>query len=228
MSEANSPVDLQKHEVSFDLIQQTATLSKQLNMAVLAVEDTDDEYGMAALVDSGVITYLRFKTMLKDAPEDDGAVEVVYKPQTGFVIDNQFSQDAYGVAQKAIEEVYGEVGLNLYNYSDAKPTHEDAKQHAAASNLSVQAYLDSYGVFKRLHHAPPQLTLRDRLVIPFRFLFSAILIPFIVVGMLVHVIIYAGKPKAVEPNMSVVILIGIVVLALPIWLIIWLSRAILG
>lgn len=226
--DVNKPVDLQKHEVSFDLIQQTATLSNQLNMAVLATEDTDDEYGMAAVVDNGVITYLRFKTMLKDAPKDDAAVEVVYTPQTGFVIDNEFSQDAYGVAQKAIEEVYGETGLNLYNYSDAKPNREDAKQRATASNLSVQGYLDSYGVFKRLRHAPPPLTLRDRLIIPFRFLFSAILIPFIFVGMLVYVMIYEGKPKAVEPNMWVVILIGMAVLALPIWLIIWLLRAILG
>lgn len=228
ISDTNKPVDLQKHEVSFDLIRQTATLSNQLNMAVLAAEDTDDDYGMAVVVDNDVITYLRFKTMLKDAPEDNGAVEVVYTPQTGFVIDNEFNQDAYGAAQKAIEDVFGEAGLNLYNYSDAKPTREDAKQHATARNLSVQAYLDSYGVFKRLRHAPPQLTLRDRLVIPFRFLFSAILIPFIFVGILIYVMIYEGKAKAVDPNMGVVILIGMAVLALPIWLIIWALRAMLG
>ena len=229
LSEGSGTLDVRKDEVSFDLIQRTATLAKQLDMPVLAAEDTDDEYGMAVMVDDGAIKYLRFKTMLKEAPEDKGAVEVVYTPETGFVIDRQPYEAAYGVAQKSIEEVYGEAGLNLYNYCGPKPTREEARRDTAGGDISIQAYLESYGVFKRLAHAPPQLTLLERVLIPFRFVASAILVPFIVVGMVIYASTHGGKGKAdPEPSMWTLVLIGMAVLAPLIWLIVWLVRSTLG
>src|SRR5687768_3924304 len=67
ISGVDSTVNVPQHEVSFELVQQTATLAKQLAMPVLVAEDTDDEYGMAVMVDNGAITYLRFKTTAMDA-----------------------------------------------------------------------------------------------------------------------------------------------------------------
>ncbi|WP_109353966.1 hypothetical protein [Sphingorhabdus sp. EL138] len=229
LSGESGAVDVKNHEVNFDLIQCAATLSKQLQMHVLAAEDTDDEYGMAVGVGNGAVTYLRFKTMLKESPEDKGAVEVVYTSEIGFSIDREPADDAYGVAQKAIDEVYGESELNLYNYSDAKPTRAEARKHTAASKLSVQAYLDSYGVFKRLSHAPPQLTTLERILRPFQFLMSAIFIPFLFVGMMIYVMIYAGKQDVdQDPSPSKLGLIGLIVLAFPLWFLVWLVRKILG
>ena len=228
ISNADSAVDVQKHEISFDLIQQTATLSKQLAMPVLAAEDTDDEYGMAVMVDNGVIKYLRFKTMAMDSPDAEDMVQVVYTHDTGFVIDSDFSRDMFGVAQKAIEEVYGKPGLRLYDYCISRPTKDEARQATAGQNVSIKSYLDGYGVFKRLSHAPPRLSRLDRALIPFRFVTSALLVPFIFVGMLIWAVAYAGNGKSDQPNMWVLILTGMAALAPLIWLIIWLAKAVLG
>tara|TARA_R110001606_G_scaffold393874_1_gene564248 strand:+ start:1430 stop:2326 length:897 start_codon:yes stop_codon:yes gene_type:complete len=215
--------------VSFDLIQRTATLAKQLDMPVLAAEDTDDEYGMAVLVDNGAVKYLRFKAMLKEASEDESAVELVYTHDAGFVIEQKSAEEIYGVAQKAVEEVYGKAGLNLCDYCSNKPTREEAKRDTVERDISIEAYLDSYGVFKRLSHASPQLTLLQKLLVPFRYLTSIILFPAIVVGMVIYALIYSGKTDAdLKPNIRTVSLIGMAVLALPILLIIWLVRAMLG
>lgn len=228
ISNAESAVDVQKHEISFDLIQQAATLSKQLAMPVLAAEDTDDEYGMAVMVDSGVLKYLRFKTMASDASEEKDMVQVVYTHDAGFVIDADFSRDIYGVAQKAIEEVYGKPGLRLYDYCSFKPTKIEARQMAAGQNVSNKSYLDGFGVFKRLKHAPPRLSPFDRALVPFRYVASALILPFIFVGVLIWAVAFSGKGNSDQPNIWVLALTGIAALAPLIWLIIWLARAVLG
>lgn len=228
ISNADSAVDLQKHEINFDLFQQTATLSKQLATQVLAAEDTDDEYGMAVVVDNGVIKYLRFKTTTVDAPDAKDMVQVVYTPDAGFVIDTDFSRDIFGVAQKAIEEVYGKPGLRLYDYCISKPTKDEARQMAAGQNVSIKSYLDGYGVFKRLRHAPPRLSSFDRALVPFRYFTSALIIPFIFVGVLIWAVGFAGKGNSDQPNIWVLTLTGMAALAPLIWVIIWLARAVLG
>ncbi|HMQ18041.1 MAG TPA: hypothetical protein PKC77_02710 [Sphingopyxis sp.] len=229
MSGGGGALDLKKDDISCDLVHRTATLAKQLDMPVLATEGSDDDYGMAVVVDDGAIKYLRFQSRLKQAAEDEGTVNVVYTPEAGFVIDHEPGEDVYGVAQKAIEEIYGRAGLNLYNYSGAKPTREAARRDAAGQNISIEAYLESYGVFKRIAHAPPQFTLFERLLIPFRFVTSAIVLPFLIVGTVTYASIGHGKRKAgSEPGMGTLILIGMAVLALPIWLIVWLVRSTLG
>ncbi len=229
MSDKDSAVDPNKHEVSIDLIQQTATLAKQLGLSVLAAEDTDDEYGMAVMADNRAIQYLRFKTMLNDAPDLEGGVEVVYTPEAGFVIDHEPAPVAYSVAHKAIAEVYGQAGLNLYDYSSPKPTREQAKQLTAKRDISIKAYLDGYGVFKRLNHAPPQLTRLERVIVPFRFVGSAIILPFLLTGLIVATMIGAVKDgRDWDPGEWTIILLGVAVLAPPILLAVWLARALLG
>ena len=225
ISIADSAVDVQKHEINFDLIQQSATLSKQLATPVLAAEDSDDEYGMAVMVDSGVIKYLRFKTMAFDASDAKDAVQVVYTHDAGFVIDSDFSRDIFGVAQKAIEEVFGEPGLRLYDYCLSKPTKDEARQMAAGQNVSIKSYLDGYGVFKRLRHAPPRLSPFDRALVPFRYISSALVIPFILVGMLIWAVVFARKGNSEQPNIWVLALTGMAALAPLMGLVIWLSRA---
>ena len=227
-ADTGSAVDLQKHEISFDLIQQAATLSKQLGTPVLASEDTDDEYGMAVMVDSGVIKYLRFKTMAVNALDAKEVVQVVYTLDAGFVIDADFSRDIYGVAQKAIEEVYGRPGLRLYDYCISKPTKDEVRQMAAGQNVSIKSYLDGYGVFKRLRHAPPRLRPFDRAIVRFRYVTSALILPFIFVGVLIWAVAYSGRGNSEQPNIWVLALTGMAALAPLIWLIIWLARAVLG
>jgi hypothetical protein len=229
IADRSSVVAQKKSQVNFDLIQQTATMAEQLGMRVLAAEDTDDEYGMAVLVDHGAVQYLRFKTMLKAAPELKGGVEVVYTPEAGFVIDYESAEDAYGAAQKSIAEVYSKAGLNLYEYGNTKPTREQAKQLTANRDISIRAYLDRYGVFNRVCHAPPQITQLERFLIPFRYVASAILIPFLVVGMLAYILLNEGKPDPDrDPKGWRIILLGAAVLALPILMIVWLLKAMLG
>lgn len=229
LSDRSSTLDVKKGEVSFDLVQRTATLAKQLDAPVLAAEVTDDEYGMAVAIDNGTIKYLCFKTMTKDVKAGKSAVHVVYTTDTGFVIDDEPYREAYSVAQKAIEEVYGVAGLDLYNYCEPKPTREEAGRDAVGGNMSIKAHLESYGVFKRLAHAPPRFTLFERMLIPFRFVASTIQLPFIIAGMLVHVLIYSGNNKAdAQPGMGKLTLIGMAVLAPLIGAIIWLLRLMPG
>lgn len=94
------------NQVSMDLIQRAAALSEQLEMPVLAAEITDDDYGMAVAVADRVVTYLRFTTALNNA-EVVEAVEAVYTPEAGLLIDQSPSLDVYGVGQKALHEIFG-------------------------------------------------------------------------------------------------------------------------
>ena len=222
-------VDLRKYEVSEELMHGAVSLSQQLGMRVLVTEDTDDEYGMAVLAENGKVHYLRLRTTLKDTPEDECGVEVVYRPETGFKIDRDPADDIYGLAQTAIDDAFGVAGLNLVNFSDYKPTREQAKQRATGRGVSISAYLDSYGVFKRLNHVPAQRTTREKLLLPLRLVMSLLILPFFFVGLMTYAIFFSGRPGHdgdIDENR--VVFIGVVVLALPIWGLVWLVRAMLG
>ena len=79
---------------------------------------------MAAMVDNGRLEYLRFRTSLKEAAEDGTLVEVTYRPEAGFKSDNKPAEEIYGLAQAAIEDVYGVRIMNLCNYAEDKPSRE--------------------------------------------------------------------------------------------------------
>ena len=222
-------LDLRKYEVSAELIHSAASLSKQLGMRVLVAEDTDDEYGMAVLAEDGRLHYLRLRTTLKDAPDDECGVEVVYRPETGFEIDRDPAGDIYGLAQTAIDDAFGVAGLNLVNFSDHKPTREQAKQRATGQGVSISAYLDSYGVFKRISHRPAQRTTREKLLLPFRILMTLLVVPFFLVGLMAYAIFFSGRRgRNGEINENYIVLIGVAVLALPIWGLVRLVGAMLG
>jgi hypothetical protein len=99
---------------------------------------------------------------------------------------------------------------------------------AAGQDVSIKSYLDGYGVFKRLRHGPPRLSRRDRALIAFRYVTSALLLPFIFVGVMIWAVGFAGKRNSDPPNGSVLVLTGMAALAPLIWLIIWLARAAFG
>lgn len=222
-------LDLQKYEVSAELMHGATSLSQQLGMRVLVTEDTDDEYGMAVLAENGKVLYLRLRTTLKDAPEDECGVEVIYRPESGFEIDRDPAGDIYGLAQTAIDDVFGVAGLNLVNFSDYKPTRDQAKQRATGQGVSISAYLDSYGVFKRISHGPAQRTTREKLLLPFRIAMTLLILPFLFVGLMTYAIFFSGRPgHDGDINENRVVLIGVAVLALPIWGVVWLIRAMLG
>jgi hypothetical protein len=229
MSDHTGTLDLKRDQISVDLIQRTATLAKQLDVPVLAAELTDDEYSMAVVVDKGVIKYLRFKTILNINNEDVSSVEVVYAPDTGFVTDFEPDGDIYGVGKVAIADFYGAAGPNLYNYCDAKPTRDEARRYAAGHGISLQACIESYGIFKRLSQAPPKTTKFDRLIVSLRFLTSAMVLPVILVGMVTYALFHVKRREAeIAPPLWMLICIGMAVLAPPIWLIIWLARSAMG
>lgn len=228
ISNPDSAVDVQQHEINLDLVQQTATLSRQLAMPVLAAEDTDDDYGMAVMVDRDTIKYLRFKTMAVRAQGEKNVVQLVYTHDAGFVIDHDFSRDIFGVAQKAIADVHGKAGLRLYDYTNPKPSRDQAIQMAAGQNVSIKSYLDGFGVFKRLGHAAPRLSPSDRALVAFRYVTSALIVPFIFIGMLIWAIAFAGKRNADQPAIWVLALTGMAALAPLIGLIVWLAGSVLG
>ncbi|UIP06582.1 hypothetical protein LY632_12950 [Erythrobacter sp. SDW2] len=222
-------LDLRKQEVSAELMHEAVSLSQQLGMRVLVAEDTDDEYGMAVLAENGTVHYLRLRTTLKDAPGDECRVEVVYRPEIGFEIDSDPAGEIYGLAQTAIDDAFGVAGLNLVNFSDSKPTRDQAKRRATGEGVSISAYLDSYGVFERISHGRPQRTTRDKLLLPFRILMTLLILPFFFVGLMAWAIFFAGRPGSNgDINENYIVLIGVAVLALPIWGLVRLVGAMLG
>ncbi|MEO0908714.1 MAG: hypothetical protein AAFY07_14450, partial [Pseudomonadota bacterium] len=179
-------LDVRKYEVSAELMHSAVSISKQLGMRVLVTEDTDDEYGMAVLAKNGKVHSLRLRTTLKDAPEDECRVDVVYRAETGFEIDSDPAGDIYGLAQTAIDAAFGVAQLNLVNFTSCKPTREQAKQSGIGQGVSISAYLDSYGVFKRISHSPAQFTTREKLLSPFKILMTLLIAPFFVVGLIAY------------------------------------------
>jgi hypothetical protein len=226
LSEENRATTSRDHEVSFELIQRTASLSKQLNVPVLAAEITDDEYGMAVMVNEGALQYLRVKTSQIRLPVGEALAEVSYTVGAGFSFDCEPAREIYALAQTAIEEVFKVGGLALYNYVEEKPSKGEARENAGKSQSSVKAYLDSFGVFKRLSHARPQLSPIDRMLLPFRYAVSMCLLPFMLAGMTTFVIFNSGKSKTnSHPGSGHLFFIGFAVLAIPILFLIWAIRS---
>jgi hypothetical protein len=226
---ASGTLDIRDHEVSIPLIQRTASLSKRLERPVLAVEVTDDDYGMAVVVNADSLRYLRFRTTRKSAIEGESPVEVTYTPEAGFIIDHEPASDIYGLAQTAIEDVFHATGLTLRNYVEEKPSREEARQSAAAVASPVNAYIDSFGVFRRLSHARPQVKLIDRMLLPFRYAVSFLLLPFILMGMITFAVIRSGSSKVdADAGAGRLFCIGLAVLATPILFLIWVIRGLMG
>lgn len=229
LAENHPTLDLKNYEVSFDLAQRAATLSLQLGMPVLAAEVTDDEYAMAVMADKGRLEYLRFRTTLKNGGVDTDLVEVTYTPAAGFTIADPVSRRMYGLAEAAIADVFAVSGVELDKYADRKPTRDTGKRAAARLGVPAEAWLDNFGVFKRIGHAPPRITLATRLIIPLRYATSLLLLPFIFAGTLAYVIVNSGNPKADSTIGGIrLFLIGLAVLAIPIMLMVWIVQAIFG
>lgn len=229
LAEDHPALDLKSYEVSFELVHRTATLSLQLAMPVLAAELTDDEYAMAVMADKGRLEYLRFRTTLKAGMEDADLVEVTYTPAAGFTLAGPVSGQMHGLAAAAIADVFAVSGEELDKYADAKPTRDAGKRVAARLGVPAEVWLDSFGVFKRISHAPPRLTLATRLLIPLRYAASLLLLPFLFAGTLALVLVYSGKPNADWTTSTWrLLLAGLAVLAIPIVIVALLVRAVLG
>jgi hypothetical protein len=228
LSEGNSALDIKDYEVSFKLIQRTASLSEQLNIPVLAAEITDDEYGMAVMVNERALQYVRFRTSQRGKSGDEAQVEVTYTPEAGFGIDHEPAEQIYGLAQTAIEDVFQVAGLALHNYVETKPSREEVKQEA--ENISsIKTYRDSFGVFKRLSHARPQVTVIERMLLPFRYAVSFCLLPFLLVGMTTFAVLNSDPSrKHSDAGPWQLFLIGFAVLAIPILFFIWVIRSTIG
>lgn len=226
ISEAPGGLSIRKHEISFDLIQRAASLSSQLDMAVLVVEETDDEYAMAAMIDKGALAYLRFRTSLRAGMNEGALVEVTYRDGDGFNIDHRPSDNGPDLAQVAIADVIRTSRQRMFNYAEQKPSREQAKQYAGQLGMSVQDYLDSFGVFERVSHAPPRSSAASRMIVPIRYALSLMALPFIIVSTVALALIYSGRPQA-EPVVSSwrLIWLGLAILVIPILAVVLVVRA---
>lgn len=228
-------VNLRRMEVGFDLIRGAASLSKRLGQKVIAAEDTDDEYKMAVMVEDGAIQYLRLRTILSEPRIEDGEeewplVNLVYTPDTGYWIDDDPSSSFCAAAETAIEEVYGVPDLDLYNYIDTKPTRNQVKAYESPPK-SISAYLDSFGVFKRLSHAEPQLSVRERAIVALRWIVFLPLLPFMIAGWFGSVLFFdKWTSRYLEKHDDLpfwfVLPLGAAILALPILIMFWILHAI--
>ena len=224
-------LDVFKYQIGYELIQQAATLSSQLGMSVLAAEDTDEDWGEAAFVKEGELRYLRFRTNRDIGDEyddnEDTSVNVVFTPDTGFEVTEKNLDSMYAVPEIAIAEVKGVNGLDLVSFAEDKPTHEQAKKELSGSGHSVSEYLDSFGSFKRLRHAPPQRSATDKLRGLGAIVLYTPLIPFLLAGMFVYAVFFNYRS---DENISEwkMILLGLAVLALPLWGVFSILRAIGG
>lgn len=229
ISEAQGGLNIRKHEISFDLIQRAASLSSQLDMAVLVVEETDDEYAMAAMIDKGALAYLRFRTSLMAGMKEGALVEVTYRDGDGFNIDYRPSDNGAGLAPVAIADVFRTSRLRLFNYAEQKPSREQAKGYADQLGISIQDYLDSFGVFERVSHAPPRSSVASRMIVPIRYALSLVALPFIIASTVVLALIYSGRPQA-DPVVSIwrLIWLGLAILAIPVLAVVFVVRAVPG
>lgn len=228
LSEGNSALDFKDYEVDFKLIQRTASLSEQLGIPVLAAEITDDEFGMAVMVNERALQFVRFKTSKRGKSGDDARVEVVYTPEAGFSIDHEPAEEIYGLAQTAIAEAFQVSGLALYNYVETKPSRQEVKQEAEKIS-SIKAHRDSFGVFKRLSHARPQVTVTEKILRPFRYAASFSALPFVLVGMTTFAVLSSGPSREhSNPGPWRLFLIGLAMLAIPIAFFVWVIRSTMG
>lgn len=216
-------------DVDFNMVHRAASLSRQLEVPVLVAEIADGDYAMAVTADKGAPSYLRFRTMLTDEAGKPAPAEVTYRPESGCVIERATSKEVYGLAQTAIREIFQISGLDLYLYCQDKPLKGSAKRSADPIHLPINESRDSFGVFKRLDYAPPRVTLATRLLIPFRYVGSFMVLPFIMVGMVLLAIIYADKPNAEpDPSLGKFFCVGFAALVIPALVGVLGLRAILG
>ena len=217
------------HDVNPDLIQQAASLAAQLGVAVLVVEETDDEYAMAAQVEGGALTYLRFRAPSAAQPDHHAVTEVIYRPKDGFRVEVRPLADGAGLAPLAISEAFGTQRLRLFNYAEPKPSAAQAKRHAGQLQVPVQAYLDSFGVFRRMGEGAPRIGRADQLRIALRYAGSVLALPFIIVATVALALYYSGKPRA-EPKVSGPRLfwLGLAIVAVPVVAALLLLRAATG
>lgn len=205
---------VKRHEVSFDLIQRAASLSRQLDMAVLVAEVTDDDYAMAIMAERGALRYLRFRTELQDQGAGATLAEVTYSPDAGIGIDATPDDAIHGLAQRAIRDLFRVEGVDLDKYCERRPP----------GNAD-----ESYGLFTRLGRAPPRLSLAARLLAPLRYAGSFLTIPFILAGTVLIALVYSGRPGK-EPVLTVwrLFLLGFAALAVPVALLVLILRALFG
>ncbi len=202
------------HEVNFELIQRAASLSRQLDMAVLVAEVTDDDYAMAVMAERGALRYLRFRTELQDQGAGATLAEVTYSPDAGIGIDAAPDDAIHGLAQRAIRDLFRVEGADLDKYCQQRPP----------GNAD-----ESYGLFTRLRRAPPRLSLAARLLAPLRHAGSFLTIPFILVGTVLIALVYSARPGK-EPVLTVwrLFLLGFAALAVPVALLVLILRALFG
>ena len=205
---------VKRHEVNFELIQRAASLSRQLDMAVLVAEVTDDDYAMAVMAERGALRYLRFRTELQDQGAGATLAEVTYSPDAGIGIDAAPDDAIHGLAQRAIRDLFRVEGADLDKYCQQRPP----------GNAD-----ESYGLFTRLRRAPPRLSLAARLLAPLRYAGSFLTIPFILVGTVLIALVYSGRPGK-EPVLTVwrLFLLGFAALAVPVALLVLILRGLFG
>lgn len=224
-------LDCHKYQVGYELVQQAGTLSHQLGMGVMTAEDTDEDWGAAAFVKDGALQYLRFKTN-RDMGDDadinaDYCVHVIFTKAEGFTVIADHEGDMYGVPLNAIADVFRVADIDLVNFAEDKPSREQAKKIVARHGTSVSAYLDSFGVFKRLSHAEPQRSAMDKLRMAVNLVISALLLPFLLTGMFVQAVFFNPRSDDDFSEWKMVLL-GVAVLALPLWGVFAILRAIGG
>jgi hypothetical protein len=205
---------VKRHEVSLDLIQRAASLSRQLEMAVLVAEVTDDDYAMAVMAERGVLRYLRFRTELQDQGAGATLAEVTYGPEAGIGIDAAPNDAIHGLAQRAIRDLFRVEGVDLDKYCEQHPPRSAG---------------DSYGLFTRLGGAPPRLSLAARLLAPLRFAGAFLTIPFILAGTVLIALVYSGRPGQ-GPALTIwrLFLLGFTALAVPVALLVLILRGLFG
>lgn len=205
---------VKRHEVNFELIQRAASLSRQLDMAVLVAEVTDDDYAMAVMAERGALRYLRFRTELQDQGAGATLAEVTYSPDAGIGIDAAPDDAIHGLAQRAIRDLFRVEGVDLDKYCERRPP----------GNAD-----ESYGLFTRLRRAPPRLSLAARLLAPLRHAGSFLTIPFILAGTVLIALVYSGRPGK-EPVLTVwrLFLLGFAALAVPVALLVLILRGLFG
>ena len=205
---------VKRHEVNFELIQRAASLSRQLDMAVLVAEVTDDDYAMAIMAERGALRYLRFRTELQDQGAGATLAEVTYSPDAGIGIDAAPDDAIHGLAQRAIRDLFRVEGADLDKYCQQRPP----------GNAD-----ESYGLFTRLRRAPPRLSLAARLLAPLRHAGSFLTIPFILVGTVLIALVYSARPGK-EPVLTVwrLFLLGFAALAVPVALLVLILRGLFG